>query len=514
LSSFTSRLARIDRRVYAVVALVVILLVLGVGGTLGYAAYQDAQPTLPTFNLKSGQKEVPLSEKLVLSLKRPASEAAVETHFHIAPAVEGVLQASADRRSFTWTTNGPWADLTQYTVHVDQFKDNRGIAVKAATWTFTTTLVPRVVALTNDAGTAIADDAELPVGSNLKITFNTAMDGASVKLLGNGNALQLTWADDTKSAGIATKGIPVGPLELTLGPGGHDQLGHVLPTEWKLSANLVFRVNVHTTPLKFPALIQVPDDPGAWDQSGLQSADLVFEYATEGNIPRFTAIFTKVPDKVGPVRSGRLISIKLTRHYHGQLFLSGMSEGTFGALNRDPVPTFFDTQGYYYRTRDHLAPDNLYINADAIQRAESQAGVPDAGIQTGHPALSGGQPADSVSVPEHTATYQLEQDSKTYIKSEQGHQFGDASIGQPLRISMLIVMHMPVSVTGIIEDVNGAHGLDYNTEAGGRADIYYQGQKFSGSWAAPDRSSPFTFTLDGGQPVALPAGLVWVDVVP
>jgi hypothetical protein len=154
------------------------------------------------------------------------------------------------------------------------------------------------------------------------------------------------------------------------------------------------------------------------------------------------------------------------------------------------------------------------INADAIQRAESQIGIPDYALKTGKAGLSGGQPAAQVDVGEHSSSYTLEQDSLTYLKTEEGHRFGDAASGQPLRISLLIVMHVPVSVTGIIEDVNGAHGLDYNTEAGGRAEFYYQGLKYSGTWSAPDRSSPFVFTLDGGQQVGMPAGLVWVDVVP
>jgi hypothetical protein len=513
LSSFTSRLASLDRRFYVAVAAVVILLILAVGGTLGLAAYQDRQPTQPSLNLKNGQKEVLLTQKLVLTLSRPAAVLAVTDHFHVSPAVDGVLDASSDRRTFTWTSAGPWNDLTQYTVHFDQTPDDRSIAIRAATWRFTTTIVPRVVALTTDTGTAIADNAELPVGSALKIAFNAVMDTTSVKVNGNGSSLPLTWETDGKTADFATKGIPVGALALTLAPGGHDTLGHALSIDWAVTANLVFRVNVHTTQLRFPALIQVPNDPGAWDQSGLQSADMVYEYATEGGIPRFTAIFTKVPDKVGPVRSARLISIKLTRHYRGMLYLSGMSEGTFAVLNRDPVSTFFDTQGYYYRTNDHRAPDNLYINADAIQRAEPTTSA-QFSMPTGRPLLSGGQAATDVSVPEHSAAYSFDSGTKTYDKSEEGHKFGDASVGQPLRISMLIVLRTHVTTTGIIEDVNGAHGLDYDIDGSGSADIYYQGQKYGAKWSSPDRSSPLVFTTDAGQPITLPSGLVWVDVVP
>src|SRR5207248_2585950 len=153
----------------------------------------DRQPTQPSFNLKDGQKEVPLTETLVLTLKHPAPLAAVTASFHVAPAVEGHLDASLDRRTYTWSSTGPWADLTQYTVRFDQTPDDRSIAIRAATWRFTTTLVPRVVALTTDTGTAIADNAELPAGTNLKIAFNAEMDQAAVKVLGNGNPLALTW---------------------------------------------------------------------------------------------------------------------------------------------------------------------------------------------------------------------------------------------------------------------------------------------------------------------------------
>ena len=497
----------------AAVSVVVVLALLAVGGTLGYTAYVDRQPTAPALNLKDGQKEVALAQPLVLTLRHPASVESVISHFHVSPAVDGRLEAGTDRRTFTWTSAGPWADLTQYTVRFDQANDDRSIAIKAATWHFTTTIVPRVVALTTDAGTAIADQAELPVNSSLKVAFNTAMDVGSVKLLANGNPLALTWDPDGKGAAFATKGISVGPLALTLGPGGHDTLGHQLAVDWTLTAEVVFRVNVHTTDLKYPAVIQVPNDPGAWDQSGLQSANLVFESVAEGGITRFSAVFQQVPDKVGPVRSGRLISIKLTRHYRGRLYLSGMSEGTFGALNRDPVPTFFDTQGFYYRTNDHRAPDNLYINADAIARAEGQGGS-DFKLATGSPKLSGGQPANDVNVPEHNTTYSLEAESKTYLKTEDGHKFGDASIGQPLRISMLIVLRTRVTTTGIVEDVNGARGLDYDIDGSGAADIYYQGQKYSAKWSSADRGSPLVFTSEAGQPIALPSGLVWIDVVP
>jgi hypothetical protein len=510
LSSLASWLGSADRRLLAAIAALVVLVLSG--GTVGAVfAYQQTLPTTVTFNLKAGQKEVPLDQRVTVTFSRPASPGAVASHLHLSPTTEGALAPSPDRRSFTWMANGPWADLTTYTVKVDPFKDG-GHDVQARTLTFTTTIVPRVTTVTTDSGAGVADAADIPAGTKLVLNFNAPMNQPSVQLQVNGSASNLAWGQDGKSATLDTKGMKIGPLSLAFAPGGKDTAGHAMSADWKLGLNLVFKVNVHTTPLRFPALVQVPNDPLARDQSGLQSADMVFEYATEGNIPRFTAIFTNVPDKVGPIRSGRLISIKLTQHYKGQLYLSGTSEGTFGVLQRSGIPAFFDTQGFYYRSFDRPAPNNLYINGDAIARAEN-SGIPAFKMTTGKPSIPAGPGGTQVQVAQNGSTYNYDDGTKTYTKSEDGHTFADASIGQPLRIAMLIVMHTRVTVTGIIEDSNGAHGLDYDLDSGGTAEIYYNGQKATGRWSGP-AGSPLVFTLDNGTQVALPAGLVWVDVVP
>ena len=511
LSSLTSRLANLDRRVLvALAAGLVVVIVVGTGAAV-YAVGRPAT-TATTFNLKDGARDVALNQPLTLTFDRPTTPAAVAAHFRLTPAVDGALAPAPGGRSYTWTPAAPWADQTTYTVSLDSFRDGKS-TVTGGRWRFTTTILPRVVAVTNDAGSAVADGAEQPLGTSLHLAFNTAMNKDATKVLVNGQPGSVSWTDDGRAAVLATKGAGVGPLALTLAAGSADAAGHAVSTAWTLTIDLVFHVDIHTTPLKFPALVQVPNDPTARDQSGLQAADMVFEYVTEGGITRFTAVFTKAPDKIGPVRSGRLISLKLTRHYHGQLFLSGTSEGTFGVLQRDPVPTFFDTQGYYYRAGDRYAPNNLYINADAVAREENGTNIPAYALTTGKPGLTGGAATSSVAVGDHRSSYAFDATTKTYTKTEDGHQFGDASIGQPLRISMLVVLHTRITTTSIIEDVNGVHGLDFDLDGTGNAEIYYQGARYDVRWSSPDRASPLVFTTASGQAVALPAGLVWVDVV-
>src|SRR5215469_4750149 len=81
-----------------------------------------------------------------------------------------------------------------------------------------------------------------------------------------------------------------------------------------------------------PALVQVENAPGSRPQSGLQRADLVFEYLTEGGISRFTAVYWNPSGavRIGPVRSARLVTLRMVKAYSGVLFYSGASDRVQG----------------------------------------------------------------------------------------------------------------------------------------------------------------------------------------
>ena len=97
-------------------------------------------------------------------------------------------------------------------------------------------------------------------------------------------------------------GIPSGPLVIQLAAGARDQTGHAMSTAFTLNTGLYDHDREKTTALRYPALIQIPNDSFARDQNGLQAASLVFEYVAEGGITRLTAIFHNAPRVVGPMR--------------------------------------------------------------------------------------------------------------------------------------------------------------------------------------------------------------------
>jgi len=287
-----------------------------------------------------------------------------------------------------------------------------------------------------------------------------------------------------------------------------------VPGTFTLKTGLYYRDHEHTTALKYPALIQVPNDYYARDQNGLQAADVVFEYLAEGGITRCTAIFQNAPDLIGAMRTSRFISLKIARHYRGLLFQSGESAATAARAASDPVPQFFDTIGYTYRTNARYAPDNLMISGGSVNAAENNyfSWIPTFSVPKARPELTGGSPANSITVDEHYSDYSYDPTMGTYQKSEEGHAYQDASLHQPLRIEMLVVLHTAERLVNV-GDGHGAHIHDFDLDSGGRVQIYYKGVGYNGSWSAPDGHGPLTLTLDGGQAVSLPPGLVWIDVV-
>jgi hypothetical protein len=477
----------------------------------GFIVYANTLPTSVTLNIRDGQKDVATDSRLVLRFTRPVALSTVQSALSVAPATDGTLTAVLGQTEFEWSGAKPLAELTSYTVALKALTDLGHHPVKAAQWSFTTIIVPRVVSVTAPGGMALADGGEIDPSTPLQLNFNDAMDQSTVNVTLGAKAATLKWSPDSKSAAISTIGIASGPLDILLAPGALDQTGHPLATAFNLNTGVYFHDQEKATALKFPALIQVPNDEYARDQNGLQGAGIVFEYVAEGGITRLTAIYQNAPAVVGPMRSSRFISLKIARHYKGLLFQSGESQATRSRAAGDPVPQFFETLGYTYRTGTRYAPDNLMISGAAVRKAESQYGIAAFVVPKSRQALTGGGPATKVSVPEHYSTYTYDAAFGTYQKTEEGHAYRDLTLKQPLRIEMLINLHTQVMLLDV-GDGHGAHIHDYNLDSSGRMDVYYKGRHYTGTWSATSAHAPLTFKLSTGQAMSLPPGLVWIDV--
>jgi hypothetical protein len=499
------------RRGLIAIGLVIVVVLTGIGAFL---FYENTLPTTLTTNFKSGQKDVPTDSRILLTFSRPVALAAVEAAFSISPGAGGSITSLDGQTQYGWSASKGLTDLTTYTVTVKSIVDIGRHKVQGRTWSFTTLIVPHVTSITGAAGTPLTDGTEIDPGTTLKLNFNDAMEPTTIKVTVGAQVVNATWATDDRSATVSTAGIPSGPLQVQLSAGGRDQTGHLIPSTFTFNTGIYYHDREHTTALRYPALIQIPNDEFARDQNGLQAADIVWEYLAEGGITRLTAMYDNAPDLIGPMRSARFISLKLGRHYKGLLFQSGESAATAARAASDPTPQFFDTIGYQFRAAPpRYAPDNLMIKGPLVKAAEDNyfSSIPTYTIPKTRPVLPAGTARTSINVDEHYSVYSYDPATGTYQKSEEGHPYKDASLGQPLRIEMLITLHTTETLLNV-GDGHGAHIHDYDLDTSGRIDVFYKGMQYAGSWSSTDSHGPLTFTLDGGQALTLPPGLVWIDV--
>jgi len=291
-------------------------------------------------------------------------------------------------------------------------------------------------------------------------------------------------------------------------------------------------------PLSAPLMIQVENLYPARPQSGLSTADIVYEYDTEGGISRFTGIwFTPPPaaDRVGPVRSARLVSVRLLRIYGGVLLYSGASNYTQATLDQSGLrfynPDSRAVGSTLYRISSRSAPHNLYSDGSQLAAFEQRVDLGQAGYELWERTLpsslpAGGAPASSFLVPistSETPIFTYDAATSAYQRSEPGGGgypatgiLDDADTGGPWEVPNIVVLQVPViTVTQDNEDSTNTpweDGLDFDISGSGSGQLAVGGQLYPIDWTQ-GASGPPQLTLADGQPAPLLPGQVLIELV-
>jgi hypothetical protein len=289
-------------------------------------------------------------------------------------------------------------------------------------------------------------------------------------------------------------------------------------------------------PLAAPLLVQIENLDAARPQSGLSTASIVYEYDTEGGITRFTGIwFTPPPaaDGVGPVRSARLVSLRLDRIYGGVLLYSGASNYTQAQLNRSGLRWYNPNNAgsTLYRVAFRGAPHNLYSDGGRLASFEQRVRMGTVGYQLWpRTALSdlpsGGASASSFQVPITEAerpifTYDPAQQAYTRDEPGGGGYYAtgilqDADTGRPWAVPNILVLQVPV-LTVAQDNENSSNypwvdGLDFNISGSGTGQLAVGGHLYSIDWTQ-GASGPPQITLSDGAAAPLLPGQVLIELV-
>lgn len=281
-----------------------------------------------------------------------------------------------------------------------------------------------------------------------------------------------------------------------------------------------------------PLAIKISNAPPSYvrPQSGLNSADWVFEHTSEANITRFTLIlYGKDVDVVGPIRSARLIDVELPAIYDAALVFSGASVGVNQRLNASDFASRIirSADPGYFRTGEDKPFEHTLYGRPAVFRQGLEA----LGLNTppnfnglltftSEPP-TGGTPASSVAIDYQWETVEWRYDAATgrYYRWAAGEPHLDGNTGEQVSAANIVVI-APFHVEDgtICEQItNGVCtylSVQIQLWGSGTGFILRDGQQYPVTWHREGRNDLLTFTNPDGTPFPLQIGNTWVQLVP
>jgi LysM repeat protein len=276
-----------------------------------------------------------------------------------------------------------------------------------------------------------------------------------------------------------------------------------------------------------PLNVRIDNAPAARPQSGLGSADIIFETLAEGGITRFTAVFlcNAADADIGPVRSARLIDLQLAPMFKAILVHVGASQpvldmiwsSEIGEADFDPV--FRGTFGFG-RVTKRPAPHNVYSSIGSLWSVAGARGlvgpVDLQGLSFSDQPPAGGAPGTRVSVPYNSVASDVGYvfDGGLYTKLIGGVPHIDANSNQPLRFANVILLYAQATYTDALEDGIASRSLHFQVQGAGHAVLLRDGRAYEAVWRHEGRNILFHYTDPQGNHIPLKPGATMVNIVP
>ncbi|MCP4417368.1 MAG: DUF3048 domain-containing protein [Chloroflexi bacterium] len=281
-----------------------------------------------------------------------------------------------------------------------------------------------------------------------------------------------------------------------------------------------------------PLAIKISNAPPNYvrPQSGLNSADWVFEHTTEGNITRFTLImYGNEPAEVGPIRSARLIDVELPAMFDAALAFSGASVGVNQRLNASDFASRIirSANSGYFRTGEDKPFEHTLYGRPAVFRQE----LATLDLNTS-PNFNGlltfnseppenGSPASSATIDYQweTVEWHFDVTNGRYWRWAAGEPHLDGNTMEQVNAAnIIIIAPLHVEDGTICEEIRDNACLHLSMQiqlwGSGTGVVLRDGQQFPVTWWRNGRNDLLTFTDANGNPFPLQIGNTWVQLIP
>ena len=265
-----------------------------------------------------------------------------------------------------------------------------------------------------------------------------------------------------------------------------------------------------------PVAVSIDNSANARPQTGLQSADIVYEMEAEGAIPRFLALFNdNLPKKVGPVRSARVYFLDVLLEYDAMLVHVG---GPKGRDNGSDVYKKFDQldiqhidgEGQYiWRDSSRSSPYNCYTNIAADQNTytyQPQTRAFSYTTDTSGFTESGTQATVPYNTGINKAVYDYDAAQGVYLRSNGATPLTDAQTQRQIQIKNVIIQFADHPRLDTVH-------IDIELVGTGKAYVLTDGKCIEGTWSRKGLSSKTIFSDEHGREISLQPGNTWINIV-
>ncbi len=275
-----------------------------------------------------------------------------------------------------------------------------------------------------------------------------------------------------------------------------------------------------------PVLVMIENSTDARPQSGMQSADVVYEAVVEGATTRFLTVFNDtLPDYVGPVRSARVYYLNILREWDG-LFVhyGGPGSGTgdasiYSSENSGFIQQRLDgisgsSNDYFFRISEKSSPHNAYTDVakDAtIYNYEPEQNINfkfEEGVVYEGAQMVSRVDLSFMSSDETFVNYRY--NGETFERYMGDEPFTDNETQSVITMSNVIVQHVDYSM--FPNDSAGRRNIELT--GSGIADFFIGGQHVAGTWERESLEDVTVFKAQDGSEIILKPGNTWFAIHP
>ena len=279
-----------------------------------------------------------------------------------------------------------------------------------------------------------------------------------------------------------------------------------------------------------PQVIKISNAPVlVRPQAGIGAADIVFEHYAEGGLTRFSAIFySQAPDRVGSIRSARLIDTELIPMFSGLLIFSGASTGVETLLNNaDYANRLFKGvlfgQPYFWRDETIEVPHNMFMNPNAVWEKATEEGINQRPVLRGL-SFDATVPGSNKAVVSkidirYRATrviWKYDPAIGLYRRSADGQGHFDANTLEQITTANVVVIYADHQFTDIVESEfqgNKSYSIQINLMGQGDAILFRDGQQYNGKWVRDYKNAIIGLRTVQGTVLPLKPGQTWFQIV-